>query len=322
MKPLRIAYVAARWDYGDPARGLSFEETNFRSALEGAGHEVHAYDFMTRHRELGGDAMNDELYRFVREADPDIAIFVLFKDEIHPRTIRRLTTEGVRTFNWFCDDHWRFGDFSRHYAPCFSLVATTHAESIPRYHAEGHHAVVLTQWACNKYAYDRRGLKPEYDVTFVGQRYGDRPKIVNAIRRAGLSVQCWGFGWENGRLAHDEMTRVFETTRVNLNLSNSWTGRRWRKRSPTSQIKARTFEIPGCGGFLLTETVPHLESYFSVDTEVATFQGTHDLIEKIRYWLDDEEARAEVANRGYDRVRIEHTYDHRFEEIFAAAGLR
>ena len=61
MKPLRIAYVAARWDYGDPARGLSFEETNFRSALEGAGHEVHAYDFMTRHRELGGDAMNDEL---------------------------------------------------------------------------------------------------------------------------------------------------------------------------------------------------------------------------------------------------------------------
>ena len=43
---MRILYVAMADDYGDPARGPSFEETNFRSALEGMGHELVPFDFM------------------------------------------------------------------------------------------------------------------------------------------------------------------------------------------------------------------------------------------------------------------------------------
>ena len=320
-RSLRIAYVAARWDYGDRRRGLSFEEVNFRGALEGAGHDVHAYDFLTRHQELGASDMNAELERFVREIQPDIAMFVLFKDEIRPDTIRRLTDDGIVTFNWFCDDHWRFDDFSRHYAPAFSLVSTTHRESLPRYAAEGCDHVVLSQWACNHYAYDRQGLEPLHDVTFVGQRYGDRPKIVRAIRAAGFDVRCWGQGWEEGRIDHDGMVQTFETSRINLNLSNSWTGTWWRRRPAVGQIKARVFEVPGSGGFLLTETVPHVERYFDNGQELATFAGTGDLIEKIRFWLDHEEERQRAADNGYARVRAEHTYDHRFAEIFRAAGL-
>jgi spore maturation protein CgeB len=319
---LRIAYVAARWDYGDPRRGPSFEESNFRGALEGAGHEVFPYDFMTRYQQVGRAAMNAELERFVRDIDPDFAMFVLFKDEIRPETIRRLTDAGVVTFNWFCDDHWRFDDFSRHYAPAFSLVSTTHPESVARYHASGYDRVVLSQWACNHYAYDRQGLEPTHDVTFVGQRYGDRPKIVEEIRAAGFDVRCWGFGWDNGRLDHEAMVRVFETSRINLNLSNSWTGTWWRRRPATGQIKARVFEVPGSGGFLLSESVPHVERYFAIGAELATFDGTRDLVDKIGYWLDRENERVQAADRAYARVRAEHTYDHRFGEIFAAAGLR
>jgi spore maturation protein CgeB len=322
QRRFRIAYVASRWDYGDPARGPSFEEVNFRSALEGAGHDVHAYDFVTRFQQIGRAGMNLELERFVREVEPDLAMFVLFKDEIQPETIRRLTNDGIVTFNWFCDDQWRFDDFSRHYAPSFALVATTHPESVPRYHASGYERVVLSQWACNHYAYDRQGLEPVHDVTFVGQRYGDRPQTVRALRKAGFDVHCWGRGWDKGRVEHAVMVRLFETSRINLNLSNSWTGRLWRRRPPVSQIKARVFEVPGSGGFLLTESVAHVEDYFVVGEELGTFEGTSDLIEKVQYWLDHEDARAQAAKRGYARVRAEHTYDHRFARIFDAAGLR
>ncbi len=321
QRRFRIAYIAARWDYGDPRRGPSFEETNFRGALEGAGHDVHPFDFMTRFQDIGRAAMNAELGQFVREIEPDLAMFVLFKDEIRPETIRRLTDDGIVTFNWFCDDHWRFDDFSRHYAPAFSLVSTTHPESVARYREAGYDRVVLSQWACNRYAYDRAGLEPRHDVTFVGQRYGDRPKVVRALRKAGFDIRCWGRGWDEGRIEHAEMVRVFETSRINLNLSNSWTGTLWRRRPPVSQIKARIFEVPGSGGFLLTEAAPHVEEYFAVGSELDTFAGTNDLIEKIRYWLDREDARAQAAEKGYARVRAEHTYDHRFDKIFAAAGL-
>ena len=94
QRRLRIAYIAARWDYGDSERGPSFEEVTFRSTLEGAGHDVHAYDFLTRFKDVGRAAMNAELERFVRELEPDFAMFVLFKDEILPRQFGGLRTTG------------------------------------------------------------------------------------------------------------------------------------------------------------------------------------------------------------------------------------
>lgn len=321
MTRLRIAYVASRWDYGDPARGLSFEETNFRSALEGMGHEVHGYDFMTRHKELGQQAMNDELGQFVLDVEPDLAVFVLFKDEIDFDTISGLTKSGVKTFNWFCDDHWRFEGFSRHYAPAFSLVSTTHHESIAKYAASGYHSVLLSQWACNRHSYDRRPGPIQYDVTFVGQRYGNRAKIVNAIRKAGFDVRCWGQGWTEGRLGHEEMVNTFSNSRINLNLSNSWTGPLWRRRPRLEQIKARVFEVPGSGGFLLTQRAPHLEEYLDPNNEIATFDDTGSLVEQIGFWLGHEDERAAMASRAYEHVRREHTYDVRFAEIFSTIGL-
>ena len=181
--------------------------------------------------------------------------------------------------------------------------------------------MLLSQWACNRYAYDRRATDLEYDVTFVGQRYGDRPKIISALRKVGVDVRCWGYGWDEGRLDHESMVRTFGASRINLNLSNSWGGR-WRRRRPiVSQIKARVFEVPGSGGFLLTESVPHLENYFDLDAELATFRGTDDLVGKVQFWLSNEGRRVETAAAAYRRVHKEHTYDRRFEEIFAAAGL-
>lgn len=321
MPKLRLAYIGARWDYGDARRGESFEEVTFRRALEGMGHEVHAYDFLTRFQELGRDRMNEELDRFVRDVAPDMAVFILFKDEIAVDTIRRLTKAGILTFNWFCDDHWRFESFSQHYAPAFSMVSTTCEEAIPKYHALGYREVVLSQWALNRYIYKPKGLPLGYDATFVGQKYGDRGKIVRQIQKAGISVACWGFGWEQGRLSTEEMVSVYESSRVNINMSSSWPGRLWRRRPPSRQIKARVFEVPGSGGFLLTENAPHLSEYLAPGAEIGTYENVGEIVEHVRYWLDHEQERAAAAAAAHRRVLAEHTYDHRFAEIFRKAGI-
>lgn len=318
---LRLAYVAPRWDYGDPERGLSLEETSFRTALVGMGHEVHHFDFMERLREVGQAAMNAELREFVLDVRPDLAMFVLFKDEIDFDTVAGLTREGVTTYNWFTDDHWRFDDFSRHFAPAFSLVSTTDRAAVPKYRAAGYDSVVLTQWACNRYRYSPRDVEPRYEVTFVGQPYGDREKAVKALRKSGLDVRCWGLGWEAGRLEFEDMLEVFSASRVNLNFSKSYRGRLWRRRPLTFQIKARPFEIAGCGGFLLTEDAPHFGEYLEPDREVGLWHDIPELVERAHHWLSHEDERVAVARAGYERVLAEHTYDHRFREIFRAAGL-
>jgi spore maturation protein CgeB len=328
-------YVGSRWEYGDPGLGLSFEEMNFRSALEGMGNEIVAFDFAARLREVGRDAMNAALERAAAEEPFDLVFFFMLGEEIDIGTIERITATGVPTLNWFADDHWRFEGFTSRYAPALSWSVTTDHESMPKYREIGIENVVLSQWACNRYAYDAGDGELRHDVTFVGQPHGDRREVVERVRAAGFDVRAWGNGWDAGRLDHDGMVDVFRSSRINLNLSNSFVpkpslrmragalvrGQRIDRSPRRSQIKGRTFEVPGSGGFLLTERVPHIEDYFEIGKEIAVYSDVDELVEQVRYWLSHPDERAAVADAGYQRVRAEHTYDHRFAEIFRRMGL-
>jgi spore maturation protein CgeB len=330
---MHILHIAMRHEYGDPSRGLSFEETNFRSSLEGMGHRLTVFDFMERIRRDGTVRMRADLVTLVAETKPDLAFFFLFTDQLDTETIEAVGRDGgCPTVNWFADDHWRFEDFTRHMAPAFDLAVTTDPDSLPKYRMLADTRVHLSQWACNRYAYGRVTTELKHDVTFVGQPHGDRRQTVANLGDAGLPVECWGFGWPSGPLEHPEMVDVFASSRVNLNLSNSSEvpGLKARLRrllhfNPPAprppQIKGRNFEVPGCGGFLLTERVPHLERYFDLDREVGVFDGADDLADRVRYWLEHDQERQRVADAGYRRVLAEHTYDHRFAAIFAELGL-
>ena len=87
------------------------------------------------------------------------------------------------------------------------------------------------------------------------------------------------------------------------------------------QIKGRNFEVPGCGGLMLTGPALHLEDYYDIGGEVLTFQTSADLIGTLRRLLADEPARAAIARAGYERTVREHTYVHRFNDIFERLGL-
>lgn len=331
---MRILYVAMAHDYGRPELGPSFEEMNFRSALEGIGHELVPFDFKAREIQVGRERMNRELVEVAENVRAELIFFFLYEDEVPPETIRAAKQAGASvTMNWFADDHWRFEDFSRHYAPALDWVVTTDHAAMAKYRALGHPGTILSQWACNRYAYRRIEAPLEHDVTFIGMPHGNRREVIERLRSASFKVECWGRGWPAGRLRHDEMVRVFGTSRVNLNLSNSSAPPRGARarlgalvrgighRSRPSQIKGRNFEVPGSGGFLLTERLPHLDEYFDLGREVAVFNSTEELVDQVAYWLDHPDERAAVAEAGHARVLAEHTYDHRFARIFETAGL-
>src|SRR3954453_12217663 len=226
------------YDYGNPERGPSFEETNFRSALEGMGHDVVAFDFMERERVAGRAQMRRELVAAAAEARADVAFFCIFTDQLDAETIEAVRRAGgAPTVNWFTDDHWRFEGFSRHLAPAFDLAVTTDPDALPKYAAAGIENVLLSQWACNRYAYSKVSDAIEHDVTFVGQPHGNRPELMERLRAAGYGVEAWGVDWPAGGLTHDEMVRVFSTSRINLNPSNS--------SLPPNTLRARVGRLRG-----------------------------------------------------------------------------
>lgn len=369
---MRILYVAMKYDYGKPEQGYSFEHYNFFDSLLHMGHDITYFDFMSLMQRDGRRQMNERLLETVKTEKPDVMFTVLFSYELDKKVISRISEKtDTKTVNWFCDDHWRFDNYSRHWTPCFDWVVTTAASALPKYARMGYKNVIKSQWGCNHTIYRKLNLPLEYDATFIGLPHGDRRETVRTIHEAGINVQCWGKGWESGRLTQDEMIRVFNQSRINLNLSNASVytePKRWKNLARTAisdlleivpfgshiktvgkarlsglsssksntkvsakdstvyekcpdQIKGRNFEVPGCGGFLLTSMVENLGDYYEIGKEVVCFENVDDAIEKIRYYLEHEEERASIAQAGYLRTLHEHTYAARFNAIFRKIGL-
>lgn len=377
---MRILYVAMKYDYGDPARGPSFEHANFFDTLAHGGHELLYFDFMSLMQNHSRWWMNRRLLEVARSERPDLLFAVLYQEQFDRTVFRTINRrQWTRTVNWFCDDHWRFDSFSRFWAPVFDLAVTTDPGALPRYTAAGIGNVLLSQWAANPFTYRKLDLPLVHDVTFVGQPHGQRRALVQALRDQGLDVKCWGRGWENGRVSQEQMVEIFNQSRVNLNLANAsavkapslashvsrlkdraslwleessalrpakhllrelWRKSRGRRPSESSstcdvpslppetalagaadQIKGRNFEVPGCGGLLVTPWVPHLDQYYRLGEEVVTAREIGEMAGTIKKLLADEPRRAAIADAGYRRTQFEHTYVHRFQQISDALGL-
>jgi len=320
-----ILYVVFRYEYGNSARGFSYEHINFYDTLVRMGNNVVYFDYVELAQQLGRQAMNQRLWEIVQAEKPTLLFGVIQGEVVDKAVMRRISNEtDTVTLNWFTDDHWQFERYTLHWAPVYNWVTTTAASALPKYASLGYHNVIKTQWACNPNMYYRLDVPFKYDVTFVGQPHGNRRRVIESIRRAGFEVQVWGYGWENGKVSHEEMVRVFNQSRINLNLSNASRRRDvlipWRRKN-RQQIKGRNFEVPGCGGFLLSGQVAELENYYDIGREVVCFKNTQDLFAKIYYYLKHDDERQIIAQSGYQRTLREHTYEHRFYEIFGRMGL-
>jgi spore maturation protein CgeB len=351
---MKILYVGAKYDYGKPERGFSYEYQNFYDTLgrmNGRSNKIIDFFFDEIILKEGLARIDEKLIENIKEEKPELVFFAGI-GPMKKETIKEVTAKsGAKTLVWFSDDHWQFEKLSKYWAPLFNWVVTTDAEAVPKYHKIGYKNVILSQWACNHFLYKPLNLPKIYDVTFIGAPHGNRKKIIEKIKKAGINVKCWGSGWPEGRVSQEEMLRIFSQSKINLNFTKS-SGVIWKELASiffhrnynrsiginnpkywldnlkslppaiwSKQIKGRNFEIPGCGGFLLTEYASHLEDYYKIGKEIECFKNISELIEKIKYYLVNEKEREKIAEAGYERTLKDHTYEKRFNEIFKTMDL-
>lgn len=122
------------------------------------------------------------------------------------------------------------------------------------------------------------------------------------------------------RLLQRDLIRMFSQSRVSLGFATSdnlSSGPRRR-----THLRLREFEAPMSGALYLTEYQPELDEYFEVGKEVLCYRDPDDLLEQVRYYLARPEEAERVRRAGYRRALGEHTWQHRFRDLFAALGLR
>src|SRR5450830_1178530 len=163
---MKILLVCMEYDYGDLARGHSYEYYNFYQSLKNLGHEVVLFDYMAELKISGKLAMNQKLLSTAETGCFDLAMFSLYTDQIEPTTVRQLR-EYAPTLCFFHDDTWRV-DFSRFWAEQFDFFTTPDVYGEARYCALNLPNAIHFPFGCNEALYCKRDVHKKYDVSFVG----------------------------------------------------------------------------------------------------------------------------------------------------------
>jgi len=319
---MKVLCVLGKHAYGRESRGLGYEYVNFLPALRNLGADVEIFDSLDRASYTGFPELNRDLLARAFQYRPDAILLVLMHYEIWTETLDILKRELDATLiHWATDDSWKYRQFSRLLAPHFDIHATTCGGAVAAAQADGLSNVVQTQWAANSSALQEplAAERCRYPVTFIGSNYGNRAAWVNSLRARGVEVACFGHGWPGGAVAAERIPEIIRDSAVSLNFGDS--GVVWEGWFParSRQIKARVFEVPGSGGFMLTEPAQDLERYFLPGKEIETFASREELAGKIRHYLDHPAERDAIAMAGHLRVRREHTYERRFRDLLERA---
>lgn len=80
-------------------------------------------------------------------------------------------------------------------------------------------------------------------------------------------------------------------------------------------VNQRIFDVPACGGFVLTDYREQMEDLFEPDSEIIAYKDIRDIPELLKRWLGDENGRRRVSEAARDRILASHTYEHRLQNL-------
>jgi len=104
---------------------------------------------------------------------------------------------------------------------------------------------------------------------------------------------------------YSETPSVYASSEINFNATSL---------QMPSAVNQRVFDVPLCGGFLLTDRQDDLFALFD-QGEIATYQGVDDVADVARFYLGRPDLRGSISRKARERVLREHTYRHRMGRV-------
>jgi spore maturation protein CgeB len=283
---------------------------------------------------LIGDAILAQVERF----QPDL-VFAMAQAPLSRKTLERLRHDGVPTIMWFMEDY-RLFVYWRAYAQYYDFFAVIQREHfLDELSAIGvKNAFYLPMAALPQLHRPLKGADLSVtdrqlfgaDLSFMGAGYPNRRAAFRKLTNYDFKI--WGTEWENDsalepylrmkgvRISPEEAVRIFNAAKINLNLHSSVKA----EEAVTFDdfVNPRTFEIACCGAFQLVDERTLLPELFAKD-ELVTFNSMEDLQNKINYYLQHEQEREAIAEKGRARVLKEHSYQARMKTLldFVASKL-
>lgn len=229
-------------------------------------------------------------------------------------TLLSLRRRGLRWLVHYSPDNYALAqNTSRHLQRAlaeYDMVVTTKPDAVDLLSRQGARRVLLSHNAFDPLLHRPVALTAAErtrfgaDVVFVGRWEPDRERLLDRVAAAGTDLAIWGPGWD--RSTHPRVRRCYRGNqamagdytkaicgaRIALGLLSDIAG---------DTITQRSIEIPACGTLMLApRTVAHAEA-FDEGVEADFFSSEGELVDKIRWYLEDTERRHAVAAAGRRR---------------------
>lgn len=108
---------------------------------------------------------------------------------------------------------------------------------------------------------------------------------------------------------YDQLPDFYPRSDVNLNCTSL---------QMKGAVNQRVFDVPACGGFVLTDAREQLGALFEIGREAAVYADPAEIPDRVRHYLAHPGERGRIARAARARVLAGHTYKHRLRELLSA----
>jgi spore maturation protein CgeB len=271
------------------------------------------------------DEMNALLLKTFFEANRrrpvDLVIGYISGFTVSPQALRQMAAAGAVIVNFCFDDKLRFpgsligGRYgtTAAIADVVDLNLTSDPNGFQKYAVHGGLAMFHPEAASPELHFPRN-LPFEHDVSFIGARYGWRPRFIERLQALGIEIACYGAGWPKGAVTNEEMATIYSKSRINLGFGGIGHSRK------LVNLKGRDFEVPMSGGLYLTQYNPELQLVYDIGREIVTYTNEVDCARIIHELLAAPERATSIRTSGYQRARKDHTYEARWTTALETLG--
>lgn len=302
---MKIILVANKYLNRKGLKRLDASYWNFYIPMLELGNEVLFYD--TESGSKDGRSFID----VVKDYKPDLIFSILTFNKNFMKfepieEIENITKEGlIKTFNWFCDDTWRFKEVSSKECWKFLACSTPEPKYIEEYIKIGYKNIYKGYWHSNESLSHITDYSHKvYDVSFCGHINNQRFRILNNYKITNF------YG-----VSQEDMFLNYSQSKIGINFSLNE-----NDINKKTQMKLRMMEIPSVNTLLLTEYTEGIEELFKVDKEIVTFKEENEMNEKLKFLLRNENIISKISNAGYDKFLSEHTSKKRLTYILENIG--
>lgn len=151
------------------------------------------------------------------------------------------------------------------------------------------------------------------DVVTYGTMYPYRIRMLSQLLKQNINLKVYGVKphryynhsldevFQNKYIVGEEKARILYGSKIVFNQMHF---------AEVESVNNRFFEVNGSGAFQLSDYRPILHGLLPIDPELVSFKNIDEGLEKVKYYLNHDEERYEIANKVYLHFVERYSYDN------------